>query len=106
MKKKNFTIEDVETFLEDFGFAWVSRLMYLPNENKYKEVKTNVFNGKPISLSLKNMLNGNRILMLTEIDNETFVFSADKYKIEASAAWQEYLAQKYMQKTEGKSNGY
>ena len=100
MQKKNYTLDDIEAFLEDFGFTWLERLMYLPNTNKYKQVKTNIFNGQPKFLSLKNNINGKRTLMLAEIDNNTFIMSADKYKIDASAAWKEFLNEK----TLGKAN--
>ena len=99
MQKKNYNLEDIENFLEDFGFTWVLRLVYNPNTNKYKEIKSNIFNGKPIFISLKNNINGKKTLMLAEIDNTTFTLTNDKYKIEASVAWQDYLNEKTLGKT-------
>jgi len=94
MNKKNFTLDDIEYFLEDLSFIWLNRIVYNPNNNKYKELKLNTFNGKPKFLSLKNKINGNRILMLTEIGSETFILSADRCKIDASADWKEFLNKK------------
>ena len=94
MNKKNFTLDDIDYFLDEFGFVWVERLIYNPNTNKYKQLKINNFNGVPKFLSLKNLRTGNRTLMLAEIDNKTFIMSADKYKIDASAAWEDYLNEK------------
>ena len=94
MQKKNYNLDDVEIFLKDFGFEWLERLVYNPNTNKYKKARTNIFNGEPVFLSLKNTINGKRTLMLAEIDNEKFKMSAGTYKIEASLAWQEFINEK------------
>lgn len=94
MNKRKFTLDDIENILEEFGFDWVNRMVYNPNNNKYKELKNNIFDGKPKFLSLKNVINNQRALMLAIIDNEKFILSADKYKIDASVAWQDYLAEK------------
>lgn len=91
---KRFTLDDIDYFLDDFGFEWVSRSVKDTNTNKYKQMKTNTFNGKPKFLSLKNLRGGNSILMMVEIDNEKFVMTADRYKIDASGAWKDYLKEK------------
>ena len=99
MSKRKFTLDNIENFLLEFGFAWVNRMIYNPNTNKYKELKNNIFDGKAKFISLKNEINKQRVLMLVEIDDEHFVMSADKYKIEASEAWKEFLLENENKKT-------
>jgi len=99
MNKKNFTLEDIENMLEEFGFIWLERLVYNPNTNKYKQLKVNNFSGKPRFISIKNIKSNVRALVLAEIYNEKFVISSDKYKLDASEAWQDYLNEKVEAKT-------
>lgn len=90
MVKKNFTLEDVENMIEEIGFEWVDRLVYNPNNEKYKSLKSNSFK-KPIFMSLKNKLNGLRVLAMAEINNETFILKWSSAKLDVSEDWKENL---------------
>ena len=95
MNKKNFTLEDVKKILEDFGFEWVDRLSYNPNNNKYEKIKTNVFNSKKqIFLSLKNTKNYVLSLALAEINNKTFKLTINGSKIDITEEWAKLLEEK------------
>ena len=94
MKKKNFTLDDIEKMLEELGFEWIERLIYNPNNDKYKELKINTFKkNKTPFLYLKVLINGNRALAMAEIDSEKFVLTINDCKLDASDAWIQKIAQ-------------
>ena len=94
MQKRNYTIEDIEKFLEDFEFIWENRIMYNPNKNKYFVSREKHLKNKPIFLRLINKLNKKHMLALTEINNKTFVIRVADSKVDLSSLWQEFLKEK------------
>ena len=98
MKKKNFTLDDVENMIEDLGFKWNGRQVYDPNEEKYRKLKHNSFSlKKPLFLSLET-IKGDLTLALAEIDNETFILNFNGAKANASQQWMKLLLLKEQEK--------
>ena len=91
MARKNFTLKDVEIYLEELGFTWQGRLIYDQNTRKYKTAKLTSFN-KDVFMLLKRL---NRdCLMLATINNETFELRGESNKLYASDGWVETLEAK------------
>ena len=98
MKKKNFTLDDVENMIEDLGFKWNGRQVFDPNEEKYRKLKHNSFSlKKPLFLSLET-IKGDLTLALAEIDNETFILNFNGAKANASQQWMKLLLLKEQEK--------
>lgn len=91
MEKKNFTLEDIENYLSDYGFVWKDKLVYNPNTRKYKPAKPSNFN-KDVFLLLKR--GSQDVLMLATISNSTFELRFDNNKMDATAGWVEMLEEK------------
>ena len=91
MERKKFTLEDIENYLEEFGFVWKQRLIYNPDTGKYRTAKLVDFN-KNVFMALKR--GSNETLMLSTITNSTFELRCDSNKLDASNGWFEFLEQK------------
>ena len=94
MKKKNFTLDDVEKMIEDLGFKWNGRQVYDPNEEKYRKLKHNSFSlEKPLFISIET-IKGDLTLALAEVDNTTFILNFNGAKANASKQWEAMLLNK------------
>ena len=100
MKKKNFTLDDVENMIEDLGFKWNGRQVFDPNEEKYRKLKHNSFSlKKPLFVSIET-IKGDLTLALAEIDNETFILNFNGAKANASEQWIKLLLLKEQEKVD------
>ena len=100
MKKKNFTLDDVENMIEELGFKWNGRQVFDPNEEKYRKLKHNSFSlKKPLFVSIET-IKGDLTLALAEIDNETFILNFNGAKANASEQWIKLLLLKEQEKVD------
>lgn len=89
MAKRNYTLDNIKQFLEEFGFEWVDYLVFDSKSQKYKTAKISMFNGSYITLYLKRK--NAKMLALLTVSNEEFVLSVERNKLNASEAWKEFL---------------
>ena len=91
MKKKKFTIDNIEEFLEEIGFKWIEKYVYLTKEKTYECATMNMFKMKPVYLYLMNKESNKKALPLVQITNDEFLIIQGESHLNASSAWASFL---------------
>ena len=86
----DFTIVDIKNFLNELGFEWVDAMIYDSLEN-YRTATRKTFQGRPVSLYLRNTKTKRCTPVPTTIKEDTFIIKHGGCKLDVSEDWVDFL---------------
>ena len=93
MKRKQYTTENIKNYLKEYlGFEWVDKLIY--KVNKYVVAKASDFGKGAAMIYVKNRLDVNPRRVYLDVGNDHFIISWGSSKLDASAGWTDFIANK------------
>lgn len=94
MYRRKFKVDYIEEFVDQLGYEWPNRKVYLRDDEKYRRGTKKRFNGEPIFIYLQDKEAKHYILTLARIDNEEFVLFQEQKVTDVSSEWQQFIADK------------
>ena len=94
MFRRKFKVDYIEEFVDQLGYDWPDRKVYLRDEEKYRKGTRKRFNGEPIFIYIQDKQAKHYILTLARIDNEEFILFQGQNITDASSEWRQFIADK------------
>ena len=89
--KKEFTLDDIDQFLEEMGFKWLDRQVYNFCNDKYERADIKHFTQQPFACVYLENGKKTRALMVLKVGADKFILKLNNTRADMTAAWVEYI---------------